>query len=142
METLIDTAREPVALQAAVVELRAKPLRWLVTGSAGFIGSHLLEYLLRLDQSVVSLDNFETGHRRNLEEVRGLVGSELWSRHEFLEADIVDANSCRRACQGVDIVLHQAALGSVPRSIEDPLRTHAANATGFLNLLGAARDAA
>ena len=141
METLIDTAREPVALRAAVSQLRAKPMRWLVTGSAGFIGSHLLEYLLRLGQSVVSLDNFETGHRHNLEEVRGSVGSELWARHEFLEADIVDANSCRRACQDVDIVLHQAALGSVPRSIRDPLRTHAANVTGFLNMLVAARDA-
>ena len=135
------TAREPLALQAAVSQLRAKPMRWLVTGSAGFIGSHLLESLLSLDQRVVSLDNFETGHRRNLDEVRGAVGGELRARHEFLEADIVDPDSCRRACRGVNIVLHQAALGSVPRSIRDPLRTHAANATGFLNMLVAARDA-
>ena len=137
----MNTAREPIALRAAVSQLRAKPLRWLVTGSAGFIGSHLLEYLLRLGQNVGSLDNFETGHRHNLEEVRESVGREFWARHEFLEADITDPSACQRACQGVDIVLHQAALGSVPRSIRDPLRTHAANATGFLNMLVAARDA-
>ena len=134
-------AREPMAMRTAVLQLRAKPLRWLVTGSAGFIGSHLLEALLRLGQNVVSVDNFETGHRDNLEEVRQAVGDEQWGRHEFLEADIVDPDACRRACRAVDIVLHQAALGSVPRSIEDPLRTHAANATGFLNMLVAARDA-
>jgi UDP-N-acetylglucosamine 4-epimerase len=134
-------AREPVALRAAVLQLRAKPLRWLVTGSAGFIGSHLLEALLRLGQDVVSVDNFETGHRHNLDEVRRAVGGEQWARHEFVEADIVDPDACRRACQAVDVVLHQAALGSVPRSIRDPLRTHAANVTGFLNMLVAARDA-
>jgi UDP-N-acetylglucosamine 4-epimerase len=134
-------AREPVAMRAAVTQLRAKPMRWLVTGSAGFIGSHLLEALLRLGQEVVSVDNFETGHRHNLEEVRQAVGDEAWRRHEFQEADIVEPDACRRACQAVDIVLHQAALGSVPRSISDPLRTHAANATGFLNMLVAARDA-
>ena len=135
------TAREPIALRAAISELRAKPMRWLVTGSAGFIGSHLVEALLRLGQQVVSVDNFETGHRNNLEEVREAVGEEAWRRHELLEADIVDPGTCRRACQAVNIVLHQAALGSVPRSISDPLRTHAANATGFLNMLVAARDA-
>jgi UDP-N-acetylglucosamine 4-epimerase len=90
---------------------------------------------------VVSLDNFETGHRENLEQVRAAVGEEPWRRHEFVEADIVDPASCREACQAVNVVLHQAALGSVPRSISDPLRTHAANATGFLNMLVAARDA-
>ncbi len=115
--------------------------RWLVTGSAGFIGSHLIEQLLRGGQTVVSLDNFATGHRSNLEEVRRAVGDEAWARHRFIEADIVDPAACRAACDGVDIVLHQAALGSVPRSIEDPLRTHAVNATGFLNMLVAARDA-
>jgi len=115
--------------------------RWLVTGSAGFIGSHLLETLLRHDQEVVSLDNFSTGHRSNLEEVRRAVGDKAWHRHTFLEVDISDLGACRRACEGVDIVLHQAALGSVPRSIEDPLATHAANATGCVNLLVAARDA-
>ncbi len=117
------------------------PRRWLVTGSAGFIGSHLLETLLTLGEEVVSLDNFVTGHRRNLDEVRAAVGAPAWRRHHFLEADIGDLASCREACRGVTLVLHEAALGSVPRSIEDPLLTHAANATGFLNLLVAARDA-
>jgi UDP-N-acetylglucosamine 4-epimerase len=129
------------ASQAAAERLRARPLRWLVTGSAGFIGSHLAQALLDLDQQVVGLDNFATGFRRNLDEVRAAVGTERWRRHAFLEADIVDPAACRRACDGVDVVLHEAALGSVPRSIEDPLRTHAANATGFLNMLVAARDA-
>ena len=121
--------------------LSERPLRWLVTGSAGFIGSHLLEALLGLRQEVVSLDNFSTGYRSNLDDVRRAVGEEAWRRHAFVEADVVDFSACRRACEGVDVVLHEAALGSVPRSIEDPQRTHAANATGFLNLLVAARDA-
>ena len=133
--------REPNALKTAMERLCTRPLRWLVTGSAGFIGSHLIEALLRLGQHVTSLDNFETGHRSNLEEVREAVGDERWRRHEFIEADIVDVTACRRACRGANIVLHEAALGSVPRSITDPLRTHAANATGFLNMLVAARDA-
>lgn len=122
-------------------KLGQRPQRWLVTGSAGFIGSHLLEALLGLGQYVVSLDNFSTGYRANLDDVRRAVGDEAWRRHTFVEADVVDFAACRRACDGVDVVLHEAALGSVPRSIEDPLRTHAANATGFLNLLVAARDA-
>jgi UDP-N-acetylglucosamine 4-epimerase len=121
--------------------VRAGRRRWLVTGSAGFIGSHLLEYLLRAGQEVVSVDNFATGHRANLDEVRAAVGDDAWRRHTFVEGDIVDLDLCRRACDGIDIVLHQAALGSVPRSIADPLATHAANATGFLNMLVAARDA-
>jgi len=115
--------------------------RWLVTGSAGFIGSHLVETLLGLGQEVVSLDNFATGYRMNLEEVRRAVGEEARRRHRFIEGDIVDLAACRQACEGVEVVLHQAALGSVPRSIEDPLRTHAANATGFVNMLVASRDA-
>lgn len=131
----------PAAYAAARAALVASPRRWLVTGSAGFIGSHLLQTLLELGQSVVSLDNFATGHRRNLEEVRRLVGEEAWARHEFIEGDIVDPATCAQACQGVNVVLHQAALGSVPRSIAQPLATHAANATGFLNMLVAARDA-
>lgn len=126
---------------AAMTRLREQPLRWLVTGNAGFIGSHLTQALLELDQPVVGLDNFATGFRRNLDEVRVLVGPLRWQRHQFIEGDITDIATCREACQGVDIVLHEAALGSVPRSIEDPLRTHAANATGFLNMLVAARDA-
>lgn len=121
--------------------LAAAPRRWLVTGSAGFIGSHLVETLLKNGQSVVSLDNFSTGHRSNLDEVRRIVGERAWARHQFIEGDIVNLDDCRLACEGVDIVLHQAALGSVPRSIENPLGTHAVNATGFLNMLVAARDA-
>ena len=124
-------------LQAAL----RTPRRWLVTGSAGFIGSHLLEHLLLAGHSVVSLDNFATGHRSNLDEVRSKVGEAAWARHRFIEGDIVDPQICQQACHGVDLVLHQAALGSVPRSLEDPLRTHAVNATGFLNMLVAARDA-
>ncbi|HMC15806.1 MAG TPA: SDR family oxidoreductase [Albitalea sp.] len=121
--------------------LSDRPRRWLVTGSAGFIGSHLIEALLRAGQQVVSLDNFATGHRTNLDEVRRIVGEEAWARHRFVEADIADADACAAACEGAEIVLHQAALGSVPRSIRDPLTTHRANATGFLNMLVAARDA-
>ena len=135
------TITGPVALVNAAKALRACPLRWLVTGGAGFIGSHLVESLLRLDQHVVGLDNFATGHQRNLDEVRAAVGGDAWRRHGFIEADIADFDACRAACANVDVVLHEAALGSVPRSIEEPLRTHAANATGFLNLLVAARDA-
>src|SRR5262249_34127043 len=102
---------------------------------------NLLEALLRLDQSVVGLDNFSTGHRRNLESVEKAVGPAAWTRFSHIEGDIRDVGDCRRACGGVDIVLHQAALGSVPRSIEDPLSTPAVNCPGFLNMLLAARDA-
>ena len=118
-----------------------KKRTWLVTGSAGFIGSHLVEHLLRRGQEVVSLDNFATGHRANLEAVEQAVGAQAWRRHRFIEASIVDADACRAACRGVDIVLHQAALGSVPRSIADPVPTHQTNVTGFVNMLVAARDA-
>jgi UDP-N-acetylglucosamine 4-epimerase len=135
----VPSARNP-ALAAAEAALRKDPRRWLVTGSAGFIGSHLVEALLRLGQHVVSMDNFSTGHRRNLEEVRRAVGPEAWARHVFHEGDIVSLETCRRACKGIDVVLHEAALGSVPRSIADPLATHAANATGFLNMLVAALE--
>jgi UDP-N-acetylglucosamine/UDP-N-acetyl-alpha-D-glucosaminouronate 4-epimerase len=114
---------------------------WLVTGSAGFIGSHLVEHLLRRGQQVVSLDNFATGHRANLEEVERAVGPQAWRQHRFIEASIVDPAACREACRGVDVVLHQAALGSVPRSIADPVPTHQTNVTGFVNMLVAARDA-
>jgi UDP-N-acetylglucosamine/UDP-N-acetylgalactosamine 4-epimerase len=122
-------------------ELRAAPRRWLVTGAAGFIGSNLLETLLRLGQHVVGLDNFSTGHRHNLEDVRRSVGADAWSRFSMIEGDIRDLDSCVAACRDAEIVLHQAALGSVPRSIDDPLTSHAANVDGFLNLLVAARDA-
>jgi UDP-N-acetylglucosamine 4-epimerase len=112
-----------------------------VTGSAGFIGSHLLETLLRLNQRVVSLDNFSTGTRDNLRQVEEAVGAEAWKRHRFIEGSIADLDTCQSACRNVDIVLHQAALGSVPRSIADPLATHMANVNGFVNMLLAARDA-
>jgi UDP-N-acetylglucosamine 4-epimerase len=121
--------------------LNRRTLTWLVTGSAGFIGSHLLETLLRLGQNVVSLDDFSTGHRHNLRLVEQAVGGEAWKRHRFIEGTIADLATCREACRDVNIVLHQAALGSVPRSISDPLATHAANVTGFINMLAAARDA-
>lgn len=127
--------------QALVDSLQARPRRWLLTGSAGFIGSNLLEVLLAAGQSVVSLDNFATGHRGNLDQVRQAVGEAAWQRHRFIEGDIADVEVCRRACEGAELVLHQAALGSVPRSINDPLATHRANATGFLNMLMAAKDA-
>jgi UDP-N-acetylglucosamine 4-epimerase len=130
-----------VVVSAVLARSIAAPRRrWLVTGVAGFIGSHLLETLLKLDQDVIGLDNFATGKQSNLDEVRAAVGAAAWRRHEFIEGDIADVATCRRACAGVQVVLHQAALGSVPRSIETPLVTHAANATGFLNMLVAARE--
>ena len=121
--------------------LETNPRRWLVTGSAGFIGSHLLEALLKAGQSVTSLDNFSTGYPHNLDQVESTVGALAWKRHRFMEGDIRDLATCREACRDVDLVLHQAALGSVPRSIEDPLASHAANVTGTVNMLVAARDA-
>ena len=114
---------------------------WLVTGVAGFIGSNLLETLLKLNQKVVGLDNFATGHQCNLDEVQALVTAEQWANFNFIKGDIRNLDDCHQACQGVDYVLHQAALGSVPRSIEDPITTNSANITGFLNMLVAARDA-
>jgi UDP-N-acetylglucosamine/UDP-N-acetyl-alpha-D-glucosaminouronate 4-epimerase len=122
-------------------EVAATRRRWLVTGAAGFIGSHLVETLLALGQDVVGLDNFATGHPRNLEDVCAATDEDTWRRFGFIEGDIVDLAACRRACEGVDTILHHAALGSVPRSIADPLATHAANATGFVHMLSAAREA-
>lgn len=113
----------------------------LVTGAAGFIGSHLVEALLRGGGHVVGLDNFATGYQHNLDDVREQVGEEAWSRFRFVDGDIRDLEICRTACEGVNLVLHQAALGSVPRSIKDPLSTHEANVNGFVNMLLAARDA-
>lgn len=121
--------------------LAAEPKTWLVTGAAGFIGSHLVENLLRLGQTVVGFDNFLTGHRKNLDQVRGLVGASAWSRFRFEEGDLRDLEACRRAVAGADYVLHQAALGSVPRSIADPLTSHAVNVDGTMHMLIAARDA-
>ena len=127
--------------ESLLQELPQAPRTWLVTGVAGFIGSNLLETLLKLDQRVVGLDNFATGHQRNLDEVQSLVTSEQWARFRFLQGDIRNLDDCRQACEGVDYVLHQAALGSVPRSINDPITTNGANIDGFLNMLVAARDA-
>ena len=120
--------------------LRDHQHQWLVTGVAGFIGSNLLEALLRLNQKVTGLDNFSTGHRHNLEQVKELVGSEVWSNFNFIEGDIRNLEDCMRACKSVDFVLHEAALGSVPRSIEDPILAKDNNISGFLNMLVASRD--
>ncbi|WP_137885656.1 NAD-dependent epimerase/dehydratase family protein [Pseudomonas sp. 2FE] len=122
-------------------ELQQNPKTWLITGVAGFIGSNLLETLLKLGQQVVGLDNFATGHQRNLDEVQSLVSAERWARFNFIKGDIRDLDDCHRACSEVDYVLHQAALGSVPRSINDPITTNGTNIDGFLNMLVAARNA-
>ncbi|ANH99325.1 Vi polysaccharide biosynthesis protein VipB/TviC [Pseudomonas koreensis] len=122
-------------------DLPLSPKKWLVTGVAGFIGSNLLETLLKLDQFVVGLDNFATGHLHNLEEVKQQVTPEQWSRFKLIEGDIRDLDACNAACSGVNYVLHQAALGSVPRSLNDPITTNSTNIDGFLNMLVAARDA-
>jgi UDP-N-acetylglucosamine/UDP-N-acetyl-alpha-D-glucosaminouronate 4-epimerase len=127
--------------QDARQQILRNPRRWLVTGVAGFIGSHLLEALLELGQTVVGLDNFATGYARNLDEVRRAAGAEAWGRFTFIEGDIRSLDDCRRACANAEVILHHAALGSVPRSIEDPLATHEVNLTGFVHILVAARDA-
>jgi UDP-N-acetylglucosamine 4-epimerase len=121
--------------------LCSNPKTWLVTGCAGFVGSNLLEQLLKLDQRVVGLDNFATGYQRNLDEVRSLVSPEQWVRFSFVEGDIRDSGVCQQVTADVDYVLHQAALGSVPRSLQDPLTTNDVNINGFLNMLVAAKDA-
>jgi UDP-N-acetylglucosamine 4-epimerase len=128
-------------LPAQYPAIAAHPRTWLVTGCAGFIGSNLAEALLKLGQRVVGLDNFATGHRHNLDMIREAVGARAWGSFRFIEGDIRDVDTCHKACAGADIVLHQAALGSVPRSIEDPITSHSTNVTGFLNMLVAARDA-
>ena len=122
-------------------ELRASPRIWLITGVAGFLGSNLLEALLKLDQRVVGLDNFATGYQRNLDEVKTLVEQSQWARFKFIEGDVRELDDCRRACDSVDYVLHEAALGSVPRSVADPIATNAVNVSGFVNMLVAGRDA-
>jgi len=122
-------------------QLQTNTKTWLITGVAGFIGSNLLESLLKLNQRVVGLDNFSTGHRQNLDEVQSLVTVDQWANLSFIEGDIRNLEDCRRSCEGVNYILHQAALGSVPRSIEDPIATNQNNIDGFLNMLVAARDA-
>ncbi len=128
-------------MPSAAAKLAGHGDRWLVTGGAGFIGSHLVESLLRLGQTVTTLDNLATGSRKNLAQVEKAVGRDAWRRHRFLQGDVADLSACREACGGVDYVLHHAALGSVPRSIADPLDANAANVTGFVNMLVASRDA-
>lgn len=131
----------PTAYEELLARLPTEPKTWLVTGVAGFIGSNLLEALLKLDQTVVGLDNFATGFQHNLDEVQTLVTPQQWARFNFIQGDIRNIEDCKRACEGVDYVLHQAALGSVPRSLADPITTNSANITGFLNMLVAAKDA-
>ena len=121
--------------------LREKPRRWLVTGAAGFIGSHLVERLLQLEQPVRGVDNFSTGRRENLAQVRKAVGPARWRRFRLIEGDIRSRATCREACAGADVVLHHAALGSVPGSLADPCAAHDTNVTGFVNVLQAAREA-
>jgi UDP-N-acetylglucosamine 4-epimerase len=130
-----------IAYQKLQAELKTRREIWLVTGAAGFIGSNIVETLLKLGQKVVGLDNFATGNKKNLDEVKGRVGPRRWKNFRFIAGDIADLDTCQRACRGVDYVLHQAALGSVPRSIEAPLTSNESNITGFLNVLVAARDA-
>ncbi len=121
-------------------QLKQNPKTWLITGVAGFIGSNLLETLLTLDQTIVGLDSFITGHQHNLDEVQNEVTKEQWQRFTMIKGDIRNLDDCKKAIKGVDYVLHQAALGSVPRSIADPINTNETNLSGFLNMLVAARD--
>jgi UDP-N-acetylglucosamine 4-epimerase len=121
-------------------QLQSRPATWLVTGVAGFIGSNLLEALLKLGQRVTGLDNFSTGKQENLDEVKSLVNAEAWGQFQFIEGDIRDPETCVRVCGGVDYVLHQAALGSVPRSIAHPIDSNASNVSGILNMLVAAKE--
>lgn len=118
-----------------------KPKTWLITGVAGFIGSNLLEKLLQLNQTVIGIDNFSTGHNKNLEDVRLLISDKQWKKFKFIEGDIANFETCNKVCNKIDYVLHQAALGSVPRSIQDPISSNLSNVTGFLNMLTAAKDA-
>ena len=138
----LKTARtiQMTAYEKLRTELKSKPKTWLVTGAAGFIGSNIIETLLKLGQKVVGLDNFATGNKKNLDEAKRLVGPSRWKNFKFIEGDIGHWDTCRRACRRVDYVSHQAALGSVPRSIEEPLTANENNITGFLNMLVAARD--
>lgn len=138
---MINGLRKMTRYEEVQEVLRQSPKTWLVTGVAGFIGSHLLETLLKLDQRVVGLDNFATGYQRNLDEVQSLVTPEQWQRFKFIQGDIRKLDDCKQVCEGVDYVLHQAALGSVPRSLADPIATNETNVSGFLNMLVAARDA-
>ncbi|MDR0465816.1 MAG: NAD-dependent epimerase/dehydratase family protein, partial [Deltaproteobacteria bacterium] len=129
------------AYQNILRTMENAPCTWLVTGAAGFIGSNLVQTLLTHGQRVAGLDNFLTGYQKNLDMTRDLVGADHWRRFTFLEGDIRDLDLCRKACAQVDHVLHEAALGSVPRSIDDPILSNSCNIDGFVNMLVAARDA-
>ena len=129
------------AFEQLLERFKTEQKTWLVTGCAGFIGSNLTEFLLQHNQKVVGLDNFSTGHEHNIDNVLEQVGSEAVKNFTFIKGDIANIETCSKACEGIDIVLHQAALGSVPRSIADPIASNAANITGFLNMLTAAKDA-
>ena len=131
----------PIRYEEILAELSRQPKTWLITGVAGFIGSNLLETLLKLNQRVVGLDNFSTGFQHNLDQVKDIVTSKQWSNFSFICGDIREISDCYDACEGVDYVLHQAALGSVPRSLADPLTTNSVNVSGFFNIIMAARDA-
>lgn len=113
---------------------------WLVTGAAGFIGSNIVEILLKHNQKVVGLDNFSTGHKKNLQEIKNNISTEQYTLFQFVEGDVQDLNICQVACKNIDYVLHQAAVASVPASMENPLHAHDVNVTGFINMLIAARD--
>jgi UDP-N-acetylglucosamine 4-epimerase len=121
-------------------QLKQEQKTWLITGVAGFIGSNLAEALLKLNQKVISLDNFATGHRYNLEHIKHSVSSQQWENFTFVEGDITDFSTCLSVTKDVDIVLHQAALGSVPRSIDNPVNSNASNVSGFLNMLTASKE--
>ncbi|MDM0103697.1 NAD-dependent epimerase/dehydratase family protein [Variovorax sp. J22R24] len=136
-----DVVAQPSAYERLQASLKSEQHTWLVTGVAGFIGSNLLETLLTLNQRIVGLDNFATGYQRNLDEVQSLVTPEQWKNFTFMQGDIRNLDDCRQACEGVEFVLHQAALGSVPRSLADPITSNAVNIGGHLNMLVAARDA-
>lgn len=136
-----DSGEGTAVYQSAQRHLLGRQYHWLVTGAAGFIGSNLVEALLRLNQRVTGLDNFSSGYRHNLDQVRDAVGKDAWSRFNFVAGEIRDLGHCKAACEGVRYVLHQAALGSVSRSIDDPIHTNENNVTGFLNMLVACRDA-
>jgi len=142
--SLVNERSHRMSIAAAYERLRQElthsPRRWLVTGVAGFIGSHLLQHLLELGQTVVGLDDLSTGYQHNLDDVQKTVDENAWKRFSFVQGSITNLETCQQACQGAEIVLHQAALGSVPRSIKNPLASHDANINGFLNMIVAAKE--
>jgi len=140
-EQITNNESQITAFETLLEQFKTNQHTWLVTGNAGFIGSNLTEFLLSHNQKVVGLDNFSTGYQHNIDDILASVGEEAAKNFTFIEGDIADFDTCAKACEGVDIVLHQAALGSVPRSIADPVTSNRSNITGFLNMLTAAKDA-